>query len=195
MIWFIPEAVRAFLTAGDLESVAPWLTLLKSSAMLNDGVSKIQNQIRPLAKLAGGIQDDDWQPEMLAEWWSTLKTTAEEEKLDDPRFSHKLATLVYCLLDGLGDTVPDAHWEGIMDGPLHNSAVIPQPAIWRSLEFAASDARVGETILLSLLAIGHTGPLEANPIVLREVLISLRKIGMEKEARNLAVEAAIASGL
>ena len=37
--------------------------------------------------------------------------------------------------------------------------------------------------------------LEANPIVLHKVLISLRKIGLEKEARNLALEAAIASGL
>ncbi len=82
-----------------------------------------------------------------------------------------------------------------MDGPLHNPAVMPQPSIWRSLELAASNVRVGETILLSLLAIGHTGPLEANPIVLHKVLISLRKIGLEKEARNLALEAAIASGL
>ena len=72
---------------------------------------------------------------------------------------------------------------------------MPQPAIWRALENAASGLRVGETVLLSLLAIGQAGPVQANPTVLRRVLISLRKIGMEKEARALALEAAIASGL
>ena len=78
---------------------------------------------------------------------------------------------------------------------MQTSTVMPQPAIWRSLEKAASGSRIGETVLLSLLAIGQAGPLQANPIVLRKVLISLRKIGMEKEARALALEAAIASGL
>ena len=194
LVWFIPEAIRALLTAGDLESLAPWLSLLNSSAMLNDAASKIQKEIRPLAKLAGGIEDSDWQPEMLGEWRSTLDKTTEE-KIENPRLSHDLATLVYCLLDGLGEQVPDTYWEGIMDGPLHNPVVMPQASNWRSLELAASNARVGETILLSLLAIGQTGPLEDNPIVLRKVLISLRKIGLEKEARNLALEAAIASGL
>ena len=108
---------------------------------------------------------------------------------------HNRAVLIYNLLDGLGDEVPDAQWEVLLDGPPQISMVMPQPALWRSLESAASKSRVGETVLLSLLALGQGGPVQANPIVLRKVLISMRKIGLEEEARALALEAAIASGL
>jgi hypothetical protein len=55
--------------------------------------------------------------------------------------------------------------------------------------------RVAETVLLSLLALGEAGPAGADPLLLRQVLISLRTAGFEKEARAMAVEAALASGL
>jgi hypothetical protein len=55
--------------------------------------------------------------------------------------------------------------------------------------------RVAETVLLSLLVLGETGPAGADPLLLRQVLISLRAAGFEKEARAMAVEAALAAGL
>ena len=55
--------------------------------------------------------------------------------------------------------------------------------------------RLGETVLLSLLALGESGPGDADPVVLSRVLSSLRNIGLEAEARALAVEAALAAGL
>ena len=55
--------------------------------------------------------------------------------------------------------------------------------------------RVAETVLLSLLALGEGGPVGADPLLIRQVLISLRAAGFEKEARAMAVEAALAAGL
>ena len=55
--------------------------------------------------------------------------------------------------------------------------------------------RVAETVLLSLLVLGEAGPAGADPLLLRQVLISLRQSGFEKEARAMAVEAALAAGL
>jgi len=55
--------------------------------------------------------------------------------------------------------------------------------------------RVAETVLLSLLALGEAGPAGADPLLLHQVLISLRQTGFEKEARAMAVEAALAAGL
>ena len=72
---------------------------------------------------------------------------------------------------------------------------MPQPALWRSLDIATQNIRVGETILLSLLVLGESGPAQANPTVLHKVIKSLRTIGLEEEARALAVEAAVAAGL
>mgnify|MGYP000709417250 CR=1 FL=1 len=54
---------------------------------------------------------------------------------------------------------------------------------------------IGETVMLSLLALGEGGPARADPIVLRRVLVRLSEVGLGREARALAVEAALDAGL
>ena len=56
-------------------------------------------------------------------------------------------------------------------------------------------SRIGETVLLTLLALGPDGPAGAEPLLLRQALISLLAAGFEDEARAMAVEAALAAGL
>jgi len=127
-------------------------------------------------------------------WW--LASNAENE--ENPvalEVTRTRASLLYNLLDSFGDEVGDAVWEPLLDGPPQNTVLMPGPAHWRSLDIAAQNLRVGETILLSLLALGESGPTQATPTVLHKVIESLRVVGLEKEARALAVEAAVASGL
>jgi hypothetical protein len=50
-------------------------------------------------------------------------------------------------------------------------------------------------VLLAMLVLGEGGPTKASPILLRQVLMSLRAIGFEQDARALAVEAALAAGI
>jgi hypothetical protein len=56
-------------------------------------------------------------------------------------------------------------------------------------------ARIGEIVLLSLIALGEGGPGQAEPIVLSKVMESLNVVGLENEVRALALEAAVAAGL
>jgi len=60
---------------------------------------------------------------------------------------------------------------------------------------ARERSRVGETVLLTLLALGSDGPAGAEPLLLRQALFSLFAAGFEDEARAMAVEAALAAGL
>ncbi len=60
---------------------------------------------------------------------------------------------------------------------------------------AKQRSRVGETVLLTLLALGSDGPAGAEPLLLRQALFSLLAAGFEDEARAMAVEAALAAGL
>jgi hypothetical protein len=55
--------------------------------------------------------------------------------------------------------------------------------------------RIGEVVLLSLIALGEGGPGQAEPIVLRKIMESLNVVGLENEVRALALEAAVAAGL
>ena len=56
-------------------------------------------------------------------------------------------------------------------------------------------SRIGEIVMLTLIALGESGPGQAEPIVLRRVLDSLKVVGLEKEVRALALEAAVTAGL
>jgi hypothetical protein len=55
--------------------------------------------------------------------------------------------------------------------------------------------RIGEIVMLSLIALGEGGPGQAAPIVLRKIMDSLKVAGLDKEVRALALEAAVAAGL
>ena len=55
--------------------------------------------------------------------------------------------------------------------------------------------RVGETVLLSLLAIGDVGPAKIEVGVLSTVLKALSSVGLRADARALALEAALTNGL
>jgi hypothetical protein len=50
-------------------------------------------------------------------------------------------------------------------------------------------------VLLSLYALGDAGPGGANPIMLSRAISALRQVGLDSEARALALEAAIAAGV
>jgi len=55
--------------------------------------------------------------------------------------------------------------------------------------------RVGEIVLLSLLAIGDAGPAKVEVGVLSTVLKALLAVGLDQDARALALEAALTNGL
>jgi hypothetical protein len=63
------------------------------------------------------------------------------------------------------------------------------------MKHAAAQNRRGETVLLALLALGPGGPATATADTLSEVAAALRAVRLEKDARRLALEAALARGV
>lgn len=55
--------------------------------------------------------------------------------------------------------------------------------------------RIGETVLLALIAIGENGPANMEVGALSDVLKALSAVGLKEEARRLALEAALTNGL
>jgi hypothetical protein len=64
-----------------------------------------------------------------------------------------------------------------------------------ALSEASQLGRLGETVLLALLALGEEGPGKVHPLVLHEVLSALTRVDLVYEARLLAIEAAVANGI
>ncbi len=186
MLWFANEALRGFLVTRDEQGAAAWFSVLRASAMFDEKARAALAAVSPVARLAGSEEAKHWDSTRLAAWWEDTR-----ERPD----ARERASLLFSLLEGLGDVVPDDVWEALLGGTERTTAVMPHPALWYRLASAADAGRKGETVLLVLLALGEGGPAQAGPVVLRRVLTSLIAVGLNTEARALAVEAAVAADL
>ncbi|MGH6980925.1 MAG: hypothetical protein ACREFC_06930, partial [Stellaceae bacterium] len=74
-------------------------------------------------------------------------------------------------------------------------SAMPSTAAWLDLQRAAAGHRRGETILAALAVLQDGGRLNTEPIVLQRALSALRGAGLDAEARAMARDAAVASGL
>ncbi|MDH3916703.1 MAG: hypothetical protein OEU25_00860, partial [Rhodospirillales bacterium] len=72
---------------------------------------------------------------------------------------------------------------------------LPNAALLYALKEASEMRRLGETVLLVLLVLGEEGPAQSHPMALNAALSGLMQAGLEREARALAIEAAIAKGI
>src|SRR5262249_17972967 len=73
------------------------------------------------------------------------------------------------------------------------TAAMPQQNVnlWLDLGEAAEKNRIGETVLLSLVALSANGLADAEPEWLGRIVSSLRRVGPEDEAPPVAVRAAM----
>ncbi len=101
---------------------------------------------------------------------------------------------LFALLDGLGAPVPDTAWWQELAPPLQRSAEVPEGPAWRALEHAAAARRLGETVVLALHML-NGAPEVIHPEVLTQTLRALRKVGLDREARAVAVATALAMDL
>jgi len=185
LLWFAPEAVRALLAAGETGQAASWYGVLRASALFNPESEAAVTVLWPVLHLAGIGEAADWQTGYLADWWTAVK---------DGTGGRANAALMFSLFDAFGEDVPDGLWEDLLDGSQRVTVAAPQPAVWFKLRAASEDGRIGETVLLGLLALGGTEPDQVSPVDLYTVLQRFRAAGLEAEARQLAVEAALAAG-
>jgi hypothetical protein len=110
-------------------------------------------------------------------------------------------TRLLALFEGLGTPVPEPVWRALLDGggPEGDGAAdaAPPPADaagpWLRLRHAAPAGRVGEAVLSGLLLLDGRPEL-AHPAALADVLAGLRRVGLEREARAVALDAALTMG-
>ena len=104
--------------------------------------------------------------------------------------------LLRALFQSLGERDPLTWSELASTGQVEmDSRAVPDAALLYALEDASEAHRVGETVLLSLIALGDGGPAGSHTVTLTKVLSALDRVGLETEARALAIEAAVAYGI
>ncbi len=187
-VWFAENAGRALYAAGRFERAAGWFTLARQEALLRPAAVRAVASLWPYARLASHAPPA-WEGNLVA--WADAQSDMAAPDLARRRL------LLRAVFQGLG--VSDSlAWTELIGADTPAEAELrpaPDAAVLYALSEASQFGRLGETVLLVLMALGEAGPGGGDPLVLHEVLAALVRVGLEDEARRLAIEAALAGGV
>jgi hypothetical protein len=183
MIWFAGDAGRAMFAANDCDHGNAWYELAAGSEVAD--ARKAEAALWPLAVLC------DTQDKMPADQAKLRKWLAAGKAAGGDGWESQ-AGMSLGLLDAIGVPVDFSDWAELIKT---GGAAAPAPgvALWTALREAADANEIGATVLFAMLVLGDGGPGSASPIVVNEVVASLDAVGLDKEARRLALEAAVAA--
>ena len=188
LAWFAGEAAKGLLALGERDAARPWVTLLRERQLRDQDSRVARDRLWALAVMAGDerYQVDD--AESMGAWLAVLR---EEE----PDLAFERAGLALALMQGLGVQVPASYWQALLQPPRRSPALMPPAAFLPALEDGVRGGRLGEAVLISILMLGPDGTLGADVSVLRDIVVALRTIGLDRDGRSLALEAALVNGL
>jgi hypothetical protein len=185
MAWFVETAGRALYGARRLERANDWLALGREESIINPRASAAVVALWPYARLAGG---ETLAAEGGLEAWSAMREAAGSE------VPSGATGLLRASFQALGE-FDSLNWNDIAAQSDPFGKPMPSAAFLYALEDASEARRIGETVLLSLIVLGEAGPVGAHSVALGTVISSLGRIGLEREARALAIEAALGNGI
>jgi hypothetical protein len=182
LMWFAADAGAALYRRGRIAEARAWYDAVEAAAPTDPAAARAWVVLWPLAALAS--PNASWDAGLLGKWREAQVAQGDSEA------ARALATRLFALFEAFGRPVPPEAWSGLVRGARPVEAAMPDPAVWYALDRAAREGRRGEAVALALIALGASGPAAASPMVLGAAVSSLRRIGLDADARILALEAA-----
>ncbi|OAN48704.1 antifreeze protein [Paramagnetospirillum marisnigri] len=179
---FAAGLARALFAAARPEGAGGWVALAKS----DPASARAADDLWPLARLYRGGETAAAGAETYGAWLGARELPADQ--------AERRALVGLELLQAVGEKVPAAQWMALPQTGL-SAIPTPRPALKAQLRAASEGHRLGETVLLALAALGDAGLDKVDAEILNRVVVYLRQAGLEREARDLAVEAALANGV
>jgi hypothetical protein len=171
LAWFAPEAARMMFLTGNLDRGGFWLNIV-NTATANPDLARAAPGLRLLAQLARGGNIGLGDP--VATWQQATGASQQQ------------ATQIYAIFAGVGQRI--GGWTGI-------APITQAGSFGAQINAAALTGRRGETVLLTLIAFGGDKLGLADPSSFSSGLGGLAGVGLQAEARQIAVEAAVLIGL
>ncbi len=182
LAWFAADAGRAFYLAGRYERAGAWQNIARLRAGNDTQAAAAVQTLALLEQIAGGSEPLVWAPDAVAQWRDAQAAAG------DPDAAMRAARL-FAVLAALGEPVGD-NWRQIAGEPS-----LADPARLGQLERAAAGKRRAEAVALVAILLGPNGASAAHPLVVHDALAALRAVGLESEARSIALETVIGSGI
>lgn len=178
--WFAETGVEASLAAGNYERARQWATFGATQDRPGGAVT-----LRHWLALA-----DIADPQLRSRRGDSLATV--EELALRGRFSADLLHRLATVLDALDYNVPIPLWEAASRTPQPTTGHLPETGVLTELQDAAKKKEFGRTVLLAMRALGPNGAEGAHMIALGDAIRSLKRAGLEADARRLGFEALFA---
>jgi hypothetical protein len=169
---FAGDAARVLLAARDFDHAAPWIALAGRA------------ELRVVADFAQPSSGEDNAP--LAAAIAALTDL-------DPAAAPRQADLLISLAAALGEPLGGIDSAGLLRAT--HQGILPNGALWLDQQQAAQGQRIGETVLTTLLLASAGDKLSGEPIVLAHAIAGLQAVGLDADARAMAVEAALDAGI
>jgi hypothetical protein len=185
LAWAAPSSARALLANERPIPASRWFALLSADAGNDARAREGAARLVPLLALAG-LGGSDEVPEVDEVAMSGWRLGTPDA---DAKAGHMLA-----LLDGTGTPAPESAWQALVVLPAQAPMPAPPVAFWHGLAAASAQGRVGETVLFALHMLGGR-PEAAHPEAVATSLRALRSVGLDQEARAIAVATALSMGL
>ena len=186
-VWFSAAAGRALIAAGEVDAAARWYALATDHASRNPEAMRASLRLWPLMLLSG---DDDHLTTAKFGAWLALRADESGRTVAVAR-----ANWLAILVDALGGRVDPEVWDRLLLDEQPVAARAPALALANGLSKAAEGGQLGETVLLALLLLGDSGPAAAGIVTVKPVVSNLVSVGLQEEARAIALESALAAGL
>ena len=220
LLWFAKDAARVLFAAGRPDRALAWYGIVAADRERIEEARDAEAALWPLALLAAPAQtaaqtlraDSDPEnsdrlnnegaavnrarvkpldPARLLRWF-------EARRQADAEAASRQAAAFYTLLEATGRAVPAGLWQALLDRPFAGTVTGGNrlnPVWTHSLEAASTGARIGETVLLVTVGAGDAGEENLRLADAARMISALRRVGLEADARRLAVETAMAAGL
>jgi len=172
-----------------MQGAIDWYMILRGAAAARDpNATTDLIGLWPLIQLAAASKRFPWSSDIMEVWWQAQAVHPSEEQ-------NKRGLLVFSLFETLDQPIPQSYWLELIEEKVGDDTnAVPFSWLARLRE-AASQRRLGETVMLALMVLGDGGPATANIATINEVVRSLATVGLTAEARSLALEAMLGNGL
>ncbi len=186
LIWFASSAARAAIAGRNYLLASEWLSVLGKTIDLDYESSGSLLRLLPLLAISGQSLPNPFIQEQATDVWSGLSDNFSREDKE------KRASRLLVLLSAMGIEPKFGAWKNIINSNnLYIEEKIPSTALRYQLHDAASNKRIAEVVAISLIMLGSEGPSKSGLVTLNAVIRALREVGLETDAREIAIEAAI----
>ena len=189
LLWFANTASKALFYLDELEMAFDWYVLLINNRNDNINIFIDLMEIWPIAEIFKLYEKDYQNKKELNISQEEIIESISKFQLQGETLSFNTIGLYF--LETFGIKINPSIWIATLEENQDNSLIMPNSSIISLIDFATKNNRVGEAVLLILIAADGNELIKFNPFFLQKIITSLDRLGLGDKVKDLIIETLI----